>query len=375
MILFVHLYNDLSGSPRVLKNVIDSVSSSGQDCKLYVGSDGTGLLDDVSITVQKYPYKRFNTKILTLLSYVASQFILFFKLVLSKECRQADCVYVNTVLPFGAAIFAKFMGIKLVYHVHEISIKPAPLAWFLKMVVRLTASQVIYVSNAHMEMFVIEHPNKVVLHNAFDPSFEQVLSQNSKRISDDSFRVLMLASYRDYKGIHEFVRLCDAVTHEGKIKFDLVLNDDLETVNVAAQKLSRPTLSVHLPDANTHRFYENADMVVNLSRVDGWIETFGLTLIEAMAYGLPVIAPPVGGPTEIVEHGSNGFLIDSRDHSALVDCVLKIANQPALQAQLSESAKARAHSFSPNVFQVRLNQILTSTMKQESHDTMNRNAQ
>ena len=56
-----------------------------------------------------------------------------------------------------------------------------------------------------------------------------------------------------------------------------------------------------------HQHYKNAGLVLNLSRVNQCIETFGLTIIEAMAYGIPVIVPPVGGPSEIVEDDVEGI--------------------------------------------------------------------
>jgi glycosyltransferase involved in cell wall biosynthesis len=48
---------------------------------------------------------------------------------------------------------------------------------------------------------------------------------------------------------------------------------------------------------------------VNLSRPDEWVETFGLTIIEAMAFGIPSIVPTIGGPAELVEEGENGFKV------------------------------------------------------------------
>ena len=49
---------------------------------------------------------------------------------------------------------------------------------------------------------------------------------------------------------------------------------------------------------------------MNLSDPEGWVETFGMTILEAMAYGIPSIAPSAGGPLEIVEDGKNGYCLD-----------------------------------------------------------------
>ena len=50
-------------------------------------------------------------------------------------------------------------------------------------------------------------------------------------------------------------------------------------------------------------------------------EPFGLTLIEAAASGLPIIAPEDGGPRDILAHCENGHLIDPLDHTALGETI------------------------------------------------------
>ncbi len=48
-----------------------------------------------------------------------------------------------------------------------------------------------------------------------------------------------------------------------------------------------------------------------------WTEAFGLTVIEAMACGTPVVAYAGGGPSEIIEHGVNGYLVARGDVAGL----------------------------------------------------------
>lgn len=58
-------------------------------------------------------------------------------------------------------------------------------------------------------------------------------------------------------------------------------------------------------------------------------EAFGLTLIEAAASGVPIIAPNDGGPIDIIRHCRNGVLVDTLDHDALADALLAtIASGP-----------------------------------------------
>lgn len=57
-------------------------------------------------------------------------------------------------------------------------------------------------------------------------------------------------------------------------------------------------------------------------------EPLGKVLIEAMARGVPVIAPMEGGPAEIVTSGSDGLLVTPRDPDALASAVLRLLDDP-----------------------------------------------
>jgi sucrose-phosphate synthase len=55
-------------------------------------------------------------------------------------------------------------------------------------------------------------------------------------------------------------------------------------------------------------------------------EPFGLTLIEAAASGLPIVATEDGGPTDIINNCHNGYLIDPLDKAAMAETLLKVLN-------------------------------------------------
>jgi L-malate glycosyltransferase len=52
-------------------------------------------------------------------------------------------------------------------------------------------------------------------------------------------------------------------------------------------------------------------------------------MLKAMAFGVPAIAPPAGGPMELVSDGLDGFLIDCRHIDELLAKVLQMANDAA----------------------------------------------
>ncbi|MDR6977415.1 phosphatidylinositol alpha 1,6-mannosyltransferase [Streptomyces sp. 3330] len=64
----------------------------------------------------------------------------------------------------------------------------------------------------------------------------------------------------------------------------------------------------------------------------GPFETFCQTVQEAMASGVPVVAPAAGGPLDLVAHGRTGLLVPPRDADAVRDAVAALAADPARRA-------------------------------------------
>jgi len=65
-------------------------------------------------------------------------------------------------------------------------------------------------------------------------------------------------------------------------------------------------------------------------------EPFGLTLIEAAASGLPIVATEDGGPRDIIDNCHNGLLIDPLEPESIIDALLKVLQDKMLWKRLSE---------------------------------------
>jgi len=85
------------------------------------------------------------------------------------------------------------------------------------------------------------------------------------------------------------------------------------------------------------RIYASLDFFVHT----GPFETFGQTIQEAAASGLPVIAPAAGGPVDLVDEGVTGFLVPPGERDALAAAAARLAAEPALRAAMSEAARRR----------------------------------
>ena len=84
---------------------------------------------------------------------------------------------------------------------------------------------------------------------------------------------------------------------------------------------------------------------MNLSDKHRFVETFGLTALEAMSAGLPVIVPTEGGIAEMVTDGENGYKIDVQDLNKIVEYIHLLLSDQKLYNKLSNNASAYSRNF------------------------------
>ena len=109
-----------------------------------------------------------------------------------------------------------------------------------------------------------------------------------------------------------------------------------------------------------------ADIFVAPSRIspDGWVEAQGLTIIEAMMAGLPVIATRTGGIVDSVEHDVSGLLIPERSPAQLAAAISRLVNDPALSKRLGQRAHYEAVAkFSRKSSATQFSQLFETLLK------------
>ena len=72
-----------------------------------------------------------------------------------------------------------------------------------------------------------------------------------------------------------------------------------------------------------------------------WPEGFGLTLIEAMAAGKPVIGTRMGAVSDIIRHEVDGLLVPPEDPVALAEAIARLLQDHALAERLGRAARTR----------------------------------
>jgi len=341
-----HLLNDYSGSPKVLMQLVKSWIKNDIEVHMVTSSGREGFLSKMEgVNYHSFWYKWAANPYVRLFNLMLSQFILLSSLLF--KVTKKDIIYINTVLPFGAAFLGKLKGCRIIYHIHETTVKPPIFKKFLFGVAKKWATDVIYVSKFLSEQEPFNENRTYILHNAIELDFLKEAS-NKRQIKTKASKVLMVCSLKEYKGVNEFFEL--AKNNIG-YSFRLVLNSSKQDIDSYFSGLVWPeNLEIYDTQTNLHPFYQWADIILNLSKPDGWVETFGLTIIEAMAYGIPAIVPPVGGIVELVEENKNGFLVDSRNARLLHEKLNQLLNNQDLYERMAKYSLEKIDSFSEDVF-------------------------
>lgn len=90
--------------------------------------------------------------------------------------------------------------------------------------------------------------------------------------------------------------------------------------------------------------FARASIVVSASDA----ESFGMTLVEAMRCGVPVVSTDCPlGPAEIITDGTDGRLVPVNDPHALADALLDLITDPPLRRAMSQAALHSAHRYDP----------------------------
>lgn len=336
-IVCFHLFNDFSGSPQVLRTVVEGLLDKGYSIDLITSRGG--VLDELkgcdNLKYRQYSYSFARNGIIRLMRYLWVQ-LLTFCMALGYICKKNTVIYINTILPIGAAIGGRLAGKRVVYHYHENAKAKSTAYRILAKIMQIIASDIICVSQ-YQRSFLRRKRRVYVVPNALQKGLAARLYPDSDKAFENRC-VLMLGSLKGYKGTLEFIALAARMN---KYSFELVINDSQENIDrYLKEKGITPTanLTIYPRQDDVAPFYNRASLVLNLSNREQFIETFGLTALEAMTAGLPVIVPTVGGIAEMVEDGRNSYRIDVQEKEKIEKKIEEILTDKELYLYLSKNA-------------------------------------
>ncbi|GAB1717118.1 MAG: hypothetical protein NTAFB05_21600 [Nitrobacter sp.] len=159
-------------------------------------------------------------------------------------------------------------------------------------------------------------------------------------LSGGEVRFGLISSNIPKKGIADVVQLARLAAAKVKNAKFVIIGPETDLV----RELKARQASGELPDnivflgyaSSPRRAVEQVNVVLNFSH---FAESFGRTVLEAMAARRPVIGYRWGALPELIDHGKSGYLVEFKKYAKALPCVEKLCRNPQLIKQLGERGR------------------------------------
>lgn len=176
-----------------------------------------------------------------------------------------------------------------------------------------------------------------------DLKAEQEIDPDLNQLLCDKTYITSVATFEHKKGLDVLINAF-ATIHPEFPHVSLILAGRSEVQEASLRQLAE-TLDLgdsvqflpNVPHRNIGQLLQNATIFCLPSRS----EPFGIVLLEAGAYRLPVVASETGGIPEIVTHGKHGLLVPRDDINLLAEALASLLRDPECARQLGEQLRDR----------------------------------
>jgi glycosyltransferase involved in cell wall biosynthesis len=184
------------------------------------------------------------------------------------------------------------------------------------------------------------------------------------QLHDTGANILFLSRIEEGKGIYEALNAFRLLREKRPSATLTVAGDGAELENarkyVRTEALDGVRFLGWITGEQKHQAYSDADVYLFPTR---WGEGMPQSVLEAMAYGLPVITRPVGGLVDFFEPGRMGYLTDSSDPQVLASFLERLMRDHNLRREIAQYNHAFAgRHFAASVVARRLAEIYQGTI-------------
>jgi glycosyltransferase involved in cell wall biosynthesis len=253
---------------------------------------------------------------------------------MNRKIRDSDLIHLNP-FNFTELIFlflAKIHGKKCIATMHSninshyltpvIALEMVRLIIVYNVILLMT-DRIVFLSRAHLENYLKYSLMKkrfkdraTIIPNAIET--EKILPERNP-VPEDPLTCIFVGRFERRKGIYDLLKLAELLKEE-PIRFMIVGFGHLH----ANKQFKNVTMIGKIDNKDIFDYYDKSHILL----MPSYSEAFGITILEAMARGLVILASDIPGMREKIEPGKNGFLFPAGDINKMKEHLLFLKENP-----------------------------------------------
>ena len=342
-VLFVHSSSELYGSDKSLLNIVKYIDKNEYNIFVILPCSGP-LVEEMKkvpgINVNIFEVAVLRRKNLTLrggFQYIKDLTYSYKYLKKFIMKYNINIVDTNTAVIFPGAIAAKHCKVKSVWHIREI-IKSKFENKCISFMMSRYADLIVANSKSTAMALKVKQDKVRVVYNAVEEKENAFLQLHEK------LTVGMAGRINRWKGQKLLVDSAEIVHKQlpdvvFKIAGEVYSGEDYikqELIQYIKDKGLEDTVLLLGQVNDMSSFYGMLDLFV-LPSIQP--EPFGLVVIEAMEFGIPVIATNHGGPVEIIDEGIDGYLVDYKKADQMAGRIIELVSDEKKRKEMGKKGQ------------------------------------
>ena len=359
-ILLVNGSSDLYGASRIFFQTAHKLKKNGHQLLVVLSEEGS-LVDELNKVgiptriVRLGVLRKKYFSILGLANRIKILITAFF--IIKKICKEQNInlIYTNTVPVIVGGIASKLLGIKNVWHIHEILPENGFQLRFFGWLINRCSSKVIAVSKAVYDNWSskISADKLVLVYNGIDfPNLSNQSAELRTSLNLPSQKILvgMIGRVNHYKGQGYFLKIVAEINKHSHNCHFVMVGDAFKGYEYLYDQLSEQKRQLGIEDVITDLGYR-ADIDLVMHSLDIFVlpsikpDPFPTVILEAMAAQKPVVATRQGGACESVLDGLTGYLVPLQDPAAVAAYILGLARNESLRNEMGIAGRQRFQSL------------------------------
>jgi len=372
-ILLLHSSSDLYGASKIFLQTVQLLKKQGHTCYVVVSAEGPLVekLKQENIQVAVINLGIIRRKYFTPLG-ITNRVNKWYKAsaLLNKYISQngIDLVYANTTAVLLGAWLANKNNIKHIWHVHEIIEKPKFLFLAIQWIMMHYTTTIICVSKAVQDHWSKNNPlilsKMQVVYNGIGP-VEKSTEANFKtqyQIPEEAIVIGMAGRVHFWKGQQYFLQIATQLLNRSTENnltaplYFIITGDAFPGYEYLVDEIQNFIKNNQLEDRifytgfehDMDKFYSSIDLLILPSQLPDPLPT---VVLEAMQYGIPVVATAQGGALEMIAENETGIFIPMDDVSISTNKIYELLQKEGQLAMKEKCIQRVNQHFSITAFE------------------------